>query len=122
MDIKGKITIFPKKVKVEEKDEIMCFNGTLTTKEGEGDNVRYLNKSVEVRFAKKQFPQEKLLKMKEDECYQLEVEDGFLGVKEVRLKDRIFNDIYIQVLKGTLKGHKPVTKREQEIKDDDLPF
>ena len=118
MDVKGKITIFPKKIKVNEED-MMVFNGTLTSKVGTKEKPEYLNKSVEVRFSKERYPQEKLLKMKEDECYQLEIEEGFLRVGE-----RQFNDVYIQVLQGTLKGHKPFEKKSQESKqiDDDLPF
>lgn len=120
MDVKGKITIFPKKIKVEEETRVV-FNGTISTKvKEENDEERRVNKSVEVRFSSKKFPEEKLLQLDEEKCYTLQIDNGFLGVKEV--KDG--REIYIMVTDGTLLDSKKVEKKEKVFapKSDDLPF
>ena len=119
MDIKGKITIFPKKLEVEDGNVKTIFNGTISTKlKDENENEYRLNKSVEVRFASKKFPEEKLNALDENYCYSLDIVNGFLGVKEVKNG----RDIYIMVTDGTLKDRKLVEKKPEAPKNYDLPF
>lgn len=117
MEIKGKITIFPEAKEVEGKTKIFC-RGTLSSK---GEDGKYINKSVSIRFAGKQFPEEKVNQLKTEECYSLEIEEGFLAVDSFVINGKERRELSIVVLSGKLKGHKPVAKRE-EVVDEDLPF
>lgn len=126
MEIKGKITIFPeaRKIKLEngeEKTLIIC-KGTISNKTEDG---KYLNKSVLVKLASTKFPEEKVNLLKPEECYELNVESGFLSVESFKGKDgKERRDLSIVVLEGKLTGHKPVQKRpvEEQVIDEDLPF
>ena len=120
MDVKGKITIFPRKIKVEEETKTI-FNGTISTKvTEENGEERRINKSVEVRFSSKKFPEDKLNLMDEEKCYVLQIDNGFLGVREA--KDS--RELYIMVTDGTLLDSKKVERKEKVVapKSDDLPF
>lgn len=116
MEVVGKITIFPRVREV--KGEKVCFvDGTISSKEGE----TYLNKKVEVRFNKEKFPQEKLLQLDTESCYNLEIEKGWLGVEKWTRKDNTeARELYIYVESGKLTGSKKV---ERPLPDKDgLPF
>lgn len=126
MDIKGKITIFPerRKITLEDKSEkeVVIIKGTISNK-GEGDS--YKNKSVLVKFAGKHFPEEKINQLKDDECYSLEVESGFLGVEIYDTKHGERRDLSLVVLEGRLTGHKKVERKEPPVSaplDSELPF
>lgn len=125
MDIKGKITIFPERREITLEDgskkEVVLVRGTISNK-GEGETYR--NKSVLVKFAGKQFPEEKINLLKTDECYSLEVEKGFLGVEIYDTNRGEKRDISLVVLEGRLTGHKPVERKEIAVApvDKDLPF
>lgn len=125
MDIKGKITIFPERREITLEDgnkkEVLVIRGTISNK-GEGET--YKNKSVLVKFAGKQFPEEKLNQLKTDECYSLEIEKGFLGVEIYDTKYGEKRDLSLVVLEGRLTGHKVVERKEKPVApvDNDLPF
>ena len=121
MNVDGKITIFVKKIKMENEEITIC-NGTISTKLA--DSEERINKSVEVRFDRKKFPKEKLNSLSEDKCYQLEIGEGFLGAKEITRADgSMYRDVYIMVLDGTLTGSKAIEKKPvEEKKSSDLPF
>lgn len=121
MDIKGKITIFPRKVEIEGKVKTF-FNGTISTKVSEGENETRLNKSVDVVFSSKNFPEEKLNQLEESKCYSLRIDAGFLGVKEKVINGNKVRELYIVVTDGTLEGSKIVEKKPPLPKNDDLPF
>lgn len=125
MDIKGKITIFPElKERENEKGELEKFivcRGTLSSgnkKDG------YVNKSVGVVFAGSNFPREKVNKLNPDCCYKLEIEEGFLGVREITSPSGSRKEIELVVLKGKLSDKKEVERPvvEEKPADDDLPF
>lgn len=124
MEIKGKITIFPEKKEITLEDGskkvVTSIRGTISNKDGES----YKNKSVLVKFAGKRFPEEKISALKDDECYQLEIESGFLGVEIYDTKYGEKRDLSLVVLEGKLLGHKPVERKEfpQQPIDNDLPF
>ena len=121
MDIKGKITIFPRKVEIEGKVKTF-FNGTISTKVSEGEKETRLNKSVDVVFSSKKFPEEKLNQLDEAKCYTLAINGGFLAVRERNINGNSVRELYIVVTDGTLKDSKVVEKRPPAPKNDDLPF
>ena len=124
MDVKGKITIFPRKVAIKNEDgsetiRVYC-SGSISTKI---DDEKYLSKSVDVSFSSKAFPEEKLLKLDEEKCYTLEIEDGFLKVNERLIKGQSVKEIGIMVTKGKLIDSKKVERKEKiDETNDDLPF
>ena len=123
MELKGKITIFPELKEKEndkgEKEEFIVCRGTISSKDGE----KYINKSVNVVFAGKNFPKEKVNKLDPNLCYSLEIEDGFLGVREITSRKETRRELEIIVLDGKLNGSKPVERPVVEEKPaGDLPF
>lgn len=74
MEIKGKINLF-----VNKKGEVVSYRGTLSNKRK--DDTTY-NCGISIRFTKEAIPQEKLDKLKENVCYKLVVEEGFLSCYE----------------------------------------
>ena len=121
MDIKGKITIFPRKVEIEGKVKTF-FNGTISTKVSEGEKETRLNKSLDIVFSSKKFPEEKLNLLEESKCYTLRVDSGFLAVRERLINGSNVRELYIVVTDGTLEGSKAVEKKPPLPKNDDLPF
>ena len=125
MELKGKITIFPELKERELEDgkteSFIACRGTISSKD---KNDNYVNKSVNVKFAGKQFPKEKVNMLSPDECYQLEIEEGFLGVNEYSNSKGTHKELEIVVLKGKLLSHKPVERPVAEDKpvDANLPF
>ena len=119
MEIKGKITIFPESVKVGEETKIIT-RGTISSKDQEGN---YVNKSVKVKLSGDKFPQEKINKLSVDECYELEVQAGFLGVESWKKGDEDRREVCLVVTAGKLLGHKPVNRKTPEEQvDANLPF
>ena len=121
MEIKGKIKIFPevRETKTEEGEvssRIIC-KGTISSKTESG----YVNKSVMIRFAGKQFPAEKVNKLNPDECYTLEVESGFLAIESYMSHGNEKRDLVFVVMEGRLLDHRPVVRKEAKV-DNDLPF
>lgn len=123
MDVKGKITIFPRKVAIkdekgEESIKVYC-SGSISTKK---DDETYLNKSVDVSFSSKAFPEEKLAKLDEEKCYTLDIQEGFLKVNERLIKGNLVREIGIMVTQGKLIDSKKVEKKEKPVVDNNLPF
>ena len=125
MEIKGKITIFPE-LKEKENDKgqsesfIVC-RGTISSKSESG---AYVNKSVSVVFAGSNFPREKVNKLNPEMCYKLDIEEGFLGVKEITNSSGTRRELEIVVLKAKLSDPKVVERPvvEDKASNDDLPF
>ena len=119
MELKGKIKLFPevkvgKNEKGEDESYIAC-RGTISSKAKEGE--AYLNKSVSVRLVGSNFPKDKVNKLNPEKCYDLEIEEGFLSV--VQLKER--RELEIVVLKGKISNPKAVN-RPAPTADADIPF
>ena len=123
MNINGTITLFVEKrtIKVDGADkERVALSTTLSKKQEDGT---YLNKKVDVQLSSKKFPEEKLLKLDANECYTMEILDGFLSVRQWQDKhhqDR--REVVIVVTDGKLTGHKKVEKKVIAVEDNDLPF
>ena len=122
MEIKGKIKIFPEvKERKNESGEVETYilcKGTISSKGESG----YVNKSVLVRFAGKQFPAEKVNKLNPDECYTLDIENGFIAVEKYVSHNQEKRDLVLVVLEGRLLDHRPVVRKEAPTIDNDLPF
>ena len=123
MDVKGKITIFPRKVEVKEgedtKIKVYC-TGSISTKKEDGT---YINKSVDVSFSSKFLTEDKLQKLDENLCYELEIKSGFLKVNERTYKGDTIREIGIMVTDGKLLSSKTYERKEKEVvADNDLPF
>ena len=124
MEIKGKITIFPEMKEREndkgESESFIVCRGTISSK---GENGEYVNKSLSVIFAGANFPKDKVNKLNPEKCYKLDVEEGFLGVKEITAAHGSRKEIELVVLKGKLSDPKVVERpAPKETGSDDLPF
>ena len=119
MELKGKIKVFPElktgKNDKGEEESFIAVRGTISTKAKEGEG--YLNKSVSIRLAGSNFPKEKVNKLNPEKSYDLEIEEGFLSV--IQLRDR--RELEIVVLKGKFSNPK-VVNRTAPAKDEDIPF
>lgn len=121
MELKGTITIFPelkegKNEKGETESFIAC-RGTISSKNKEGV---YVNKSVNVNFAGSNFPKEKIDKLDPSKCYSLDIEKGFLAVREFQNSVGFKRELEIVVLEGKLTKSKEVNRVEKA--PSDLPF
>ena len=119
MTITGLINLFVE-TKKTSGSVFKTFSTSISSKgrvEGE-----YYRKSMEVRFNTENIPTEKLYKLKDNEWYELEIEEGWLGVRQYQDKeDQTKSVFYIFVNKGTLKeAHKK--KPKDKPANDDLPF
>ena len=119
MTITGLINLFVE-TKKTSGSVFKTFSTSFSSKgKVEGEFVR---KSMEVRFNTENIPTDNLYKLKDDYYYELEIEEGWLGVREYLDKNneakRVF---YVFVNKGTLKDQhkKKIQKKESE---NDLPF
>ena len=123
MEVKGKITLFPaaytRKNKEGKEETHIRVSGSISTKQEEG---KYISKTLPVRFSGENFPASKIDKLNPDECYNMEVEEGFLVVDSFMGKDggQVYR-LAIVVAKGKLLDHKVVNRVEKPV-DDDLPF
>ena len=124
MELKGKITIFPElKERENDKGEVESFivcRGTISSKKEDG----YVNKSVNVNFAGSNFPADKVNKLDPEKCYSLEIEKGFLAVREFQNSVGYHRELEIVVLEGKLTGFKPVERQAKPAnpENSDLPF
>lgn len=127
MELTGQIKIFINE-KTNDKGELFrTYSTSVGNKDQEGN---YYNAYLNVRFAKDNFPEEKLLKMDKSKYYDLEIEEGFLSAEKG--KDGIIRPIVVIKAGKCVAGHpvaqkaKPKkvvkTAKDLEIKDEDLPF
>ena len=119
MEISGKVVIFVEDVKGKEKT-FKTFSTTVSQKD---ENGKYINKSLEVRFNRENFPEERTGKWLATKCYTLEVESAWLSVRKYT---KVINDteeekkvIYLYIDKAEPKSCKDVKKSKVQ---DDLPF
>ena len=116
MKVSEKVLLFVEEKKGKEGNVFKTFSTTISTKR---DN-EYVNKSLEVRFNTDNIPQSSLNKLSSSKCYTLEVENGWLGVREYTSKDNeVKKVLYLFIDKATIKDSKPVNKNSQ---NNDLPF
>lgn len=119
MNLTGIINLFVE-TKKASGSVFKTFSTSISTKgkvEGE-----YIRKSMEVRFNTENISTDNLYKLKDEMYYELEIQEGWLGVREYQDKEgkdkRVF---YIFVNKATLKdSHKK--KKPEKPNDSDLPF
>ena len=116
MKVSEKVLLFVEDKKGKEGEVFKTFSTTISTKRGEG----YINKSLEVKFNTDNIPQSALNKLSSSKCYNLEVENGWLGVREyIDKNNEVKKVLYVFIDKATIKDSKPVNKTSQ---NDDLPF
>ena len=116
MKVSEKVILFVQDKKGKENVPFKTFSTNVSTKKED----KYLNKSLEVRFNTENIPQEKLNKLSSDFCYTLEVEDGWLGVREYEVENGDTRRVlYLYIDKATIKDKKEINKSQ---KNDDLPF
>lgn len=116
MNINGKIWLF-----VEEhessKGKFRTYSGTIST---QNEDKTYLRKSIRIQFVKDFAP--KLEKLDPAKCYELEVSNGWLGVRAYQNKENKQIREFVLFIKEakTLQAKTPV-KTEKEVAND-LPF
>ena len=116
MKVSEKVLLFVEEKKGKEGNVFKTFSTTISTKRDD----EYVNKSLEVRFNTDNIPQSSLNKLSTSKCYTLEVENGWLGVREyIDKNNEVKKVLYVFIDKATIKDSKPVNKNSQ---NDDLPF
>lgn len=116
MEVKGKIRLFVKELKAKEGRHFKIFSTSFSSKNEDGS---YTNKSMEVRFNKEKYPEEKLNKLSESKMYELEVESAWISVRSYK-KDEIENRVFYLFIDEC----KFVSSKDIEVSkpNDDLPF
>ena len=116
MKISEKVIVFVQDKKGKENQPFKTFSTTISSKR----NDEYVNKSLEVRFNTENIPQEALNKMVSTKYYVLDVEDGWLGVREYENEQGESRKVlYLYIDKASVKEAKSITNPP---KNDDLPF
>lgn len=122
INIEGLVCFFVKKITYKQDGEtktraIYTTNIERCFKEGE----RTIKRSADVEFTNKNFPQEKLSLLKEDVCYQIDVDEGWLTL--TRFKDKTSGEwryntaIHIHTGKMVKATKVDTQKREQAKKE-----
>ena len=83
MNIVGKFVIFVED-KQTSKGKIKTFNTSISHKNEDGS---YTNARMEVRFAKENFPLERINKLVSTKCYTFEVIEAWLDCRAFQTKD-----------------------------------
>ena len=116
MKVSEKLLVFVQDKKAKENRTFKTFSTNVSSKNDE----EYINKSIEVRFNTENIPQEALNKMDSSKCYELEVEDGWLGVRKYTNEAGEERKVlYVYVDKASVKSAKPIKKAPE---NNDLPF
>lgn len=122
INIKGLVCFFAKKITYKDGGETKTRTICTTTierlfKEGE----RVTRRTIDVEFTNKNFGEDKLSKLKEDVCYQIDVEEGWLTL--TRFKDKNSNEwryntaIHIHVGKMVKATKVDKEKKEKALKE-----
>ena len=118
MDITGKIKLF-----VEQKTakDGRVFPVVSTSVGTQKQDKTYSNMTLEVKFDKNNFPEEKLVKLDPTKVYDMNVTEGWLGVREYHDKktDTDRKVLYVHVKQGELTGSKDRKPRDPA---NGLPF
>lgn len=118
MNITGKTKLFIKPVKGADGNIAFAYQTSVGRKSEDGN---YVNISLDVYFAKENFPKEKLAKLDSKYAYDLEIEDGFLSVRTWEKDGEIRRAPCVQVLKAKITGKKEISPKETKPAED-LPF
>lgn len=107
--------------KTTKDGSIKIFTTSIGAKDKDGN---YINKRLEVSFAKDALSKETLEKLVEGYYYQVELRDAFLTCRTYQNKDGVKVTQFIaKVLKCKVLGRKELAKKETAKDDaDDLPF
>ena len=116
MLINGKFNVFCEDKKGQEKSLFKTFSTTISTKQQDGS---YLNKSIEVRLDKEEFPSERVAKFNAQFVYEFEVSEAWLGVRSYTKDDNEVRVLYLYINKAEIKSKKKISKPSNEA--DDLP-
>ena len=85
MNICGDVTFFVKRyTQTENKPDRLVFTTNIKRAFAEGEAS--VSRTLDIAFAKKTFPEEKLQLLKEDVAYTLEVTDGWLTLNRFKKK------------------------------------
>ena len=112
MKILGKTNIFIEDVTTKNGEIFHRYTTSISGKDKAGN---YENKSIDVRFAGKNFPAEKLAKLDATNYYVVDIVDGFISVRKGKDEKKYLE---LVVTDAKIIGHGPKAKPVQE----DLPF
>lgn len=113
MDIKGKISIFPKM-----RGTIKFFEGTISNKSKDG---KYINISIECKFGNKEkFTSEKLSKLECGNYYYVDVKSGFLSVDawEDKTTHKTNRKIVMIITDATIEKSGKIEEKKESGKID----
>lgn len=116
MTISGKFNVFVEDKKGQEKSVFKTFSTTISTKQQDGS---YLNKSIEVRLDKEEFPSERVAKFDSKFMYEFDVTEAWLGVRSYTKDENEVRILYLYINKAEIKSKKKITKSSNPA--DDLP-
>lgn len=120
MIFKGTITFFVDFRGEGEKRRVIATTKITREWKDELEVVKGV-KTLDIEFGKTNFPRENLLKLKENTCYTMEVEEGFLTLSRYK-KDGADNytfPLILHVSKGRLTKATPVDveKRKKALEE-----
>ena len=118
MNISGKFNIFVEDKKGQENSLFKTFSTTISTKQ---QDESYINKSLEVRFDKEQFPPEVIAQMDSRYMYELDVQESWLGVRSYEKDGNDVKVIYLYIKAAKCNSKKKINKPVNNG-ETDLPF
>ena len=126
MNIIGKMSVFPIKFKYRDNQnglerEGVRFETSISHKNEDGTYSKGF--TIRVEFTKDCMTFEQAKAFKDDEVYLIEVEEGWIDVREyVNKEGQAKTGLVYRVNKAKTISHKKYNKKSDNIVDDDLPF
>lgn len=137
MKVLGTILVFPStSLKKDGTTPFKTFRGSITKNTGTKEDPRFLSMSIDVRFTTN-YTNEQLNKFKDEECYKIDVTDGWLDFDNWEKEGVKYFKPVIKVANASILEHKPynktnVSKASEKVHNkpknsknadiDDLPF
>lgn len=143
MQVLGKIVVFPS---TNQNGNFKTFRGSISKNTGTSEEPVFENYSIDVKFTKA-YTTEQLNKFKDDECYNIEIINGYLSFDHWTKDNVNYYKPVIYIAEAKILEHKkynqsnntaastkthsnsknapktkPANASASDVKDDDLPF
>lgn len=113
MNVNGQAKLFIKELKSSKGGTFKKFTSNISTKQDDGT---YINLPVDIVFSKDKYPEATLNKLDVSKNYDLDIQNGFLFVREYESNGNIVKVLCIYVLDCTINNPKE-TKAKQSKKN-----
>lgn len=113
MNVNGQAKLFIKELKSSKGGTFKKFTSNISTKQTDGS---YVNLPVDIIFNKEKYPEATLNKLDPANNYDIDIQNGFLYVREYEANGNIFKVLCIYVNDCTINNPKE-TKAKQSKKN-----